>query len=186
MRDVSILLLVVFTVIASYDGFWFHLWKLRLHTRPQSRLEHQLHTWNAIAFPVTLVPLYLADVAGLWLWLGVLLHVAVFAVESVDVAIEKDSRADLGGLSKAEACLHFAMSGLRWGYVALALGALPTEAWTAPTRFSFRAPDLADPIGLVPWAVAIAGLPIALLHVALGRPRFLGAPLPPIRRPESA
>lgn len=166
MTTAALVLLVVFTLIASFDGFWFHLYVYRLHERPECRREHLLHTVNAVLFPLTLLPLFLAEASGAWLWFTVLVHLAVVAVELVDVLIEPTSRADLGGLTGSEAALHFLMSGLRWAYVALMFAAVPFERWSAPTALTFRSP-LSGIESFVPWAVAIVGVPIALLHVAL-------------------
>ena len=88
MTTAALILLVAFTTIASFDGFWFHLHVYRLHERPECRREHLLHTINACLFPLTLLPLFLAEASGAWLLFAVLVHVAVVAVELVDVLIE--------------------------------------------------------------------------------------------------
>ena len=169
MHEAAVGLLALFTLIASVDGFWFHLHVYRLHERPASRREHLLHTANAVLFPLTLVPLFLAQASGLWLWVAVALHAAVLVVEVVDVLIEPASRADLGGLTGVEASLHFLMSGLRWAYVALVFAAIPAVRWTAPSELLWRSP-VAGAEAFVPWMVALVGVPVALLHLALARP----------------
>ncbi len=166
MADAALLLLVVFTLIASFDGFWFHLHVYRLHERPECRREHLLHTVNAVLFTLTLLPLFLAEASGLWLWFAVLVHAAVLVVELVDVRIEPESRARIGGLTGVEASLHFLMSGLRWAYVALAFAAIPLSRWSEPSALLWR-PPLSGVQAFVPWAVAMVGVPVALLHLAL-------------------
>jgi hypothetical protein len=174
MRDASILLLLVFTTIASVDGFYFHLYKYRLYERPDSRREHLLHTLNGCLFPLTLAPVYLAQAAGGWLWFAVAANVITLAIESLDVFTEKASRASLGGLTSTEYWMHFLMSGLRWGYVALAFASVDRAAWTAPTSWSWTPPSPSALLAAVPWGIAIVGIPVAILHVLLaraGRPR---------------
>lgn len=162
----SVALLCLFTAVATWDGLYLHLWKYRLHLHPASRREHLLHTANAILFPLTLAPLFLADVAGGWLWLTAALHAVVLVIECVDTVIEPESRAALGGLSGVEACLHFLMSGLRWAYVALAFAAIPAERWWTESTWSWR-PPLQDAGTFVAWAIVLAGVPVAALHVAV-------------------
>lgn len=176
MRDAALVLLLAFTTVASIDGFWFHLYRYRLYARPACRREHLLHTANAVLFPFTLVPVFAADVTGAWLWAGVALFAATFAIESADVFTERDSRASLGGLSPTEYWMHFAMSGLRWGSTALAFASVPVAAWSAPTSLAWRLPTIADPLSIVPPAIALVGIPVAILHVLLalnGSPRRL-------------
>jgi hypothetical protein len=165
----SVALLLVFTTIASVDGFYFHLYKYRLWERPECRREHWLHTLNACLFPLTLAPLFLARTAGAWLWLALALNVATLVVESVDVFEERGSRSRMGGLTSTEYWMHFMMSGLRWGYVTLAFAAVPASAWLAPASWAWRLPASAlDLLGAAPWGVTILGLPVAAFHVALG------------------
>jgi hypothetical protein len=93
-------------------------------------------------------------------------NLLTFAIESADVATERASRADLGGLTPLEYWMHFAMSGLRWASVSLALASIPPGAWT--TLSTWR-PDW-NPTwqtGLVA-GVVLLGIPVAILHVYLG------------------
>jgi hypothetical protein len=167
MNALPLLLLLAFTVIASVDGFYFHLWKYRLWARPDSRREHRLHTWNAILFPLTLVPLFLAEAQGAWLWAALALNITTLAVESLDVFEERASRASLGGLTSTEYWMHFLMSGLRWGYVVAVVVAVPAQAWSAPPALLWRLPAPGDATSFIGWAVVLLGIPVALLHVVL-------------------
>lgn len=176
MREAALLVLVVFTLIASIDGFYFHLFRYRLYARAECRREHLLHTWNAVLFPFTLVPVFAATVTGAWLWAAVALFAATFVIESFDVFTEGDSRRALGGLTPTEYWMHFAMSGLRWGYTALAFASVPLTAWGAPTSFAWIVPGIDDLFSIIPPAIALVGIPVAALHVALaieGSPRRL-------------
>ena len=161
-------LLMLFTTIASVDGFYFHLYKYRLWERPQSRREHLLHTVNSCLFPLSLAPLFLATSTGAWLWFALAMNLVTLAIESLDVFEEHASRADLGGLTSTEYWMHFMMSGLRWGFVVLTFASQPFEAWHAETAWIWRVPaSVADLVTASGWGVTLLGLPVALLHVGL-------------------
>ena len=168
MRDASILLLLLFTVVATVDGFYFHLFKYRLHARPASRLEHGLHTLNAILFPISLAPLYLARSTGLFLWMAGIALAITLLIESGDVFIERESRASLGGLTSTEYWMHFMMSGLRWSSAVLILASTPTSAWIEDASWSWTLPSWSNPLGFLTWGIALTGVPVALIHVMLG------------------
>jgi hypothetical protein len=112
---VAAALLFLFTLVAGTDGLYFHLYRYRLHRRPASRFEHLLHTANALLFPPMTVLLFCFRPEGAYLWLALFLFLGTVVLESVDVFCEKQSRADLGGLTPLEYWMHFLMSGLRWG-----------------------------------------------------------------------
>ena len=68
----SFVFLNLFMVLGAVDLFYFHIWKYKLHTRPESRLEHKLH----MAFAFLMVALALGEfLAGLlskesWSWVA--------------------------------------------------------------------------------------------------------------------
>jgi hypothetical protein len=167
MFGAAVLLLAAFTLVASVDGFYFHLYRYRLYALPAARREHALHTAQSVLFPLTLVPVFAADVTGAWLLAGVGLFLATFALESADVFTESQSRASLGGLTPTEYWMHFTMSGLRWGAFALAYASVPAAAWTAPASLSWRVPALGAPLAALPWALLVVAVPVAAIHVLL-------------------
>jgi hypothetical protein len=166
MQDAAIVLLAVFTSIATVDGFYFHIYKYRLYARPECAREHELHTLNAVLFPFTLAPLFLATTTGAWLWLTALVIAGTLAIESLDVLSEGDSRAKLGGLTPVEYLMHFLMSGLRWASLALAFAAVPAASWTAGASWEWHAP-LASPLVFLAWCIGLVAVPVALVHVFL-------------------
>lgn len=191
MWTAATLILLVFIAVASFDGFYFHLYRYRLYELPECRREHALHTLNAVLFPLTLAPLFLADTSGAWLWLAAALSAVTFGIETADVLSENESRERFGGLTPIEYWMHFAMSGFRWGYTALAFAAVPAAAWTADSAWMWRLPAFPDVLSFVPWGVALVGVPVAALHVALaieGAPRQVAEALLWVRgvRPEPA
>ena len=160
------LVLATFTPLAAIDGLYIHLWKLRLHQRPEARREHALHTARAVLFAPLALLLFAIPSAGPLLWAGVAVAVADTAVELWDVFVESDSRRALGGLSRGEYVLHVVLTILRSSAIVLSLAARPAEAWAwdAPAVLAGTS-ELASAIGtnLVPGAVILAAL-----HVWLG------------------
>lgn len=162
MITAATFLLLGFAVLAAVDGIYLHLWKLRLHTRPASWLEHLLHTASAVVFVPILLTLFLAPTAGPVLWSALALLVLLHAIEVLDVRVERASRAELGGLSRGELALHVVLVGTRSLAVLLTLASRPLAAWSP-----FAPPTLGEHpawvgavvgVGLVPGAVAVAAI----------------------------
>ena len=159
----------LFMVLGAVDLFFFHIWKYRLHTRPESRYEHELH----MAFAFLMVPvallLYYQDLGGIGLWAAVFFVVAALSTELLDVVSENDSRASLGGLSTGEYALHVVLTILKVASFAFMFASKPAAAW-----------ELSSPITLgsygwmgemIALKVAIGSFVVGLLHIALLHPR---------------
>jgi hypothetical protein len=160
----STILLFLFVVLSMVDGLYIHLWRLRLHARPESYREHLWHTGRAVLFTPAVMLVFATPTAGLALWIGVALFALDEIVEMLDVLAERASRASLGGLSSAEYAVHVVLITLRAAAVALALGARPAGAWSLNATTVDAYPDvIATPVHqLVPGAVAAAALHIWL------------------------
>lgn len=168
--SLSLFLLVVFALLSAIDGLYFHLWKCRLHARPESRREHLLHTFRSLFFPAIVLTLYAQPSAGFILWVGVGLVVLDAGVEFWDVWIERDSREAWGGLSSAEYLLHVLLTILRTASLALNLVARPIEAWywSTPGLVAGSNAALAD---FVTRSILPGAIGVALLHLWLLLPR---------------
>jgi hypothetical protein len=166
---VGFVFLNLFMVLGAVDLFYFHLWKYKLHTRPESRYEHNLHmTFAFLMVPVAML-LYYQNLGGSGLWVAVLFVGAALSTELLDVFSENDSRASLGGLSTGEYALHVVLTILKVASFAFMFASKPAAAW-----------DLASPmfLGSYGWMgemialkVAIGSGVVGLLHVALLHPR---------------
>jgi hypothetical protein len=173
-RDLAVLLLLPLAALAVIDGLWIHLWRLRLHARPESAREHGLHTARALLFPGLLVLLYGRESTATLLWVAVGLAAIDTLLEAWDTFEEPRSRETLGGLSRAEALLHVVLVSLRSASLALAFAAKPASAWS----LAGSVPPAPVPAwqaqlvfqGLLPGAVAVA-----ILHVVLAT-RFAPGP----------
>jgi hypothetical protein len=155
----------LFMVIGAVDLFYFHIWKYKLHTRPESRYEHKLH----MAFAFLMVPvaflLFYQNFAGYALWAGVFFVVAAFTTEMLDVFSEGDSRASIGGLTTAEYALHVAATILKVASFTFLFASKPAEAW------SLSSPLVLGSYGFVGEMIAIKVMAgsfiVGLLHLAL-------------------
>jgi hypothetical protein len=159
----------LFMVLGAVDLFYFHIWKYRLHTRPESRYEHKLH----MAFAFLMVPvamlLYHQNLGGIGLWAAVFFVAAALSTELLDVFSENDSRASLGGLSTGEYALHVVLTILKVTSFAFMFASKPIAAW-----------DISSPLflGSYGWMGELMGLKVAIgsafvgsLHIALLQPK---------------
>ncbi|MGD9629363.1 MAG: hypothetical protein AB7V18_08970 [Pyrinomonadaceae bacterium] len=161
----SFVFLNLFMLLGAVDLFYFHIWKYKLHTRPESRYEHKLH----MLFAFLMVPvgffLYYQNFSGWALWAGVFFVLAALATELADVFSENDSRASIGGLSTAEYSLHVILTILKVASFAFLFASKPVEAWSlssATVQGSYG--TLAESMAL---QVMIGSFVVGLLHLAL-------------------
>lgn len=167
--------LMLFSLVAGFDGIYFHLYKYKLYARQDSFYEHKMHTISAVLFIPVVYFLFGANFSGLLLWLGVLFILAESYIEIADVLSEKDSRASLGGLSSGEYATHVVAITLRAAAIALALAAKPLSAW------DLSAPLVANqqysPVVLsTALNMMIGNVAMVLLHVWLMRKKYRAEP----------
>jgi hypothetical protein len=157
--------LVVFATVAALDGVWIHLWKLRLHARPASYAEHLWHTASAVLFVPTVALLFARPSGGTTLWLALALLLAIHVVEVFDVRAERESRRELGGLSRFELGVHVVAVVSRTAAIAALLASRPVAIWWSEAA-SAAAPVPALVV-LIGEGAAIGAVGIALLHLVL-------------------
>jgi hypothetical protein len=162
--------LILFGIVAAFDGLYLHLWKYRLYARAESLSEHKLHTLQGILFAPVVFFLFYKDFGGWALWAGVLFIALEQIVEIMDVLSEKDSRAGLGGLSSTEYAAHAVAITARTAAIALALAAKPLSAW------SLSSPLVIGPEHTMASGVAfntiVGNLFVVALHVWLMRSKY--------------
>ena len=126
----------LFMIVGAVDLFYFHMWKYKLHTRPESIYEHKLHG----VFALIMVPLgfflYYQNSGGYSLWAGVFFVAAALGVEMLDVFSEGDSRASVGGLTTGEYSLHVAATIFKVASFAFIFAAKPASAWSLDSELS--------------------------------------------------
>jgi hypothetical protein len=111
--------LALLALIALLDGVVVHLVRERLHRRPETRLEHLIHTGRALVFP----PILFFFFGGAGLTLGITFLVVDQILEVADMAIERGSRAYSNGLRTSEYLLHGTALTLRGAAIAFSLAA---------------------------------------------------------------
>lgn len=164
------ILLCVYAAIAFIDGIIIHLCALGLHATPETRGEHALHSVRAALFAAALPLLFVFEVSGWLLWLGVGLILIDFGIGFWDAWIERDARAKMGGLGRAEYVVHVAASVIHGAMASLAIASRPIEAWSAdaaPILGGFLAHGEFVKMWVLPGAVMIA-----IAHFALMLPKL--------------
>lgn len=165
----SFVFLNLFMVLGAVDLFYFHIWKYKLHTRPESRYEHKLH----MVFAFTMVPLalllYYQNFGGWALWAGAFFVAAALGTELFDVFSENESRASIGGLSTSEYALHVVLTILKVASFALLFASKPLSAWHLASPLVLGSyGSMGEVIAL---QVAIGSGLVGILHAVLLHPR---------------
>ncbi|KFE64447.1 hypothetical protein [Hyalangium minutum] len=106
----SFYLLLAIGLLGAFDVVYFHIYRCRLHSRPECRREVLWHTVRHLVYTLQLfwVP-HLRFHGAALLMLGVLYAADVF-VAWADVWEERDSRAPQGGLPRGEYFMHVVLS----------------------------------------------------------------------------
>lgn len=118
---ISSILIVLFALLALYDGFYLHILKYKLHNNRESRKEHLTHTIRAILFPCILYFLFLKQDSDAIFYIGMFIVVVDIIVLGIDAFLEKDSRQFMGGLPRWEYILHLFVNGFHFSSIAVFL-----------------------------------------------------------------
>ena len=117
----SAIFLVLFMLLATYDGLYLHLWKYELFKREESRFEHKTHTIRAILFPL-IVWLLFINTDDFSFYLGMTFVIIDLITLAIDAYSEKESRQFMNGLPKWEYIIHLFSNGFHFSAIALFLG----------------------------------------------------------------
>jgi uncharacterized membrane protein HdeD (DUF308 family) len=120
---------LIFGIIGIIDGFYYHLWKFKLHKHSETRFEHWIHTIRAAAFLALLYLLFLNDFGGKYLLIALGIVLLDIVILVIDLVAEKDSRENLGGLPHNEYIVHVIANALHYIALALILVAKPLSSW---------------------------------------------------------
>lgn len=125
----------------AFDVFYYHIYRARLWSRPQSVYENITHAIRALLFAVFFVLIVHVEARGTW-WL---LYPAICAVEMtnsfIDCALEKSSRLDLGGLDAGEYLLHVLLS-IMMGAIVTAMLMSTYPAYAEASYIGWRTLDV--------------------------------------------
>ncbi|MCC9020458.1 hypothetical protein [Flavobacterium lipolyticum] len=118
---ISSLFLVLFAVLALYDGFYLHIFKYQLHNRTESKTEHLAHTIRAVFFPAMLYFLFFKQDSHTSFFIGLTFVLFDILVLGYDAFVEKDSRQFMGGLPRWEYIVHLFVNGFHFASIAVYL-----------------------------------------------------------------
>lgn len=113
--------LLLFMLLATYDGFYLHIWKYRLFDRKESLFEHKTHTVRAILFPAIVWLLFIEETSFLAFIIGCLFVVLDLVVLAIDAYHEKESRSFMGGLPTWEYIVHLFANAFHFTAIVLVL-----------------------------------------------------------------
>ena len=176
--QIATISLVLFALLGAFDGIYFHMIKFKLYQHPPAQFEHQLHTFRGLLFvPIALI-FFIWNSAGLILWFGFLLLLVDFVAEIVDILVEKEARAELGGISPFESVIHVTATGFRMVAIALILALKPIQAFSI-TSYTCEFPPLPSYLHFVGMGLLV-GLCLSLMgqgfHGILLKLKQFGAP----------
>lgn len=152
-------LLVLFIILGTFDGLYFHLFKYKLHLLPAARREHIIHTLRAFVFVPLSVLLFVYNSSGAFLWIAMALVVLDAYLELIDILEERKSRASFGGISSEESAIHVFASSFKFAAILLMF---VSKDWSS--YFSLTPVVLPEPLPL----------PLSLIGAAFALGSFLG------------
>jgi len=160
--------LVLFMILATYDGFYLHIFKYSLFDRAESFFEHKTHTVRAVLFPLIVWFLFINETSSAGFLVGIALVFLDLIVLGIDAYSEKESRSFMGGLPKWEYIIHLFSNAFHFSAIALVL-ALKLEVVNAGLVFvnSLPASTAHEIFTFVSVNVIPGAIVLALLHFIL-------------------
>ncbi|MDJ0644677.1 MAG: hypothetical protein QNJ57_01715 [Flavobacteriaceae bacterium] len=159
--------LVLFMILATYDGFYLHIFKYKLFNRKDSLFEHKIHALRAMLFPVIVWLLFIEN-NEVSLVIGAVIVIIDLVVLALDAYSEADSRAFMGGLPKWEYIIHLFANAFHFASIILIIG---TKLTVSENKILMNT-QLTDSLGRDIFSfVAVNIIPgaiiLALIHVLL-------------------
>ncbi len=108
-------------VLATYDGFYLHIFKYALFNHEESVFEHKTHTIRAVLFPLIVWALFINEVNFSLFLIGLALVFTDLLVLAIDAYSEKESRSFMGGLPKWEYIIHLFSNAFHFSTITLVL-----------------------------------------------------------------
>lgn len=168
--------LILFMILATYDGFYLHIFKYSLFNRDESFFEHKTHTVRAVLFPLIVWFLFINETSLAGFLLGIVLVFLDLIVLGIDAYSEKQSRSFMGGLPKWEYIIHLFSNAFHFSAIVLVL-ALKLEIVGSSIVFVNNfSPSIAhDIFTFVSVNVIPGAIILALLHfiLMLEKPRLI-------------
>ena len=164
--------LILFMVLATYDGFYLHIFKYSLFNREESLFEHKTHTARAILFPLIVWFLFVNESSFIGFLIGLALVALDLIVLGIDAYSENESRRFMGGLPKWEYIVHLFANGFHFSAILLVL-ALKIKSTENGLVFvdQFAMTPAKEIFAFISVNVIPGGLILALIHFLLILPR---------------
>lgn len=165
MIALSAYIFIIFILLAAYDSFYWHIYRLKLYAYNDTRKEHLFHTGRNIALIFVIYFLYTDNHSGIQLWLGLLFVIADLFILLFDLIIENDGRKRFGGISKWEYVLHVMANGIYFASLSLLLASKDPMQWALQS--GYRAEPYPDLVGVI-GRLALIGSSLSLIvHLIL-------------------
>ncbi len=160
--------LVLFMVLATYDGFYLHLWKYQLFNQEESIFEHKTHTIRAILFPAIVWLLMVNETSSVLFLIGLVLVTIDLIVLAIDAYSEKDSRDFMGGLPRWEYIIHLFSNAFHFSAIVLVLAIkIDVTATTISFVEAIPASSAKNLFAFIGANVIPGAVVLAILHVIL-------------------
>lgn len=171
---IATICLILFMILATYDGFYLHIFKYGLFNREESLFEHKTHTVRAVLFPLIIWFLFINETSFFGFLIGVSLVVLDLIVLGIDAYSEKESRRFMGGLPRWEYIVHLFSNAFHFSAIVLVL-ALKIDMTTNGLIFidKFAVTPAKELFDFISVNVVPGGIILATLHflLILDRPK---------------
>ena len=108
--ETSFYLLLIIAHLGVFDVLYFHIYKCRLHLRPECRREVFWHVWRHLIYALQFIWVANFRFHGWALALLAALYFFDIFIAWSDVLEENQSRASQGGLPRGEYFMHIVLS----------------------------------------------------------------------------
>ncbi len=163
--------LILFMLLATYDGFYLHIWKYELFNKKESLFEHKTHTIRAVLFPLIIWFLFLNTENPLSFYIALGLVLLDLITLGIDAYSENNSRAFMNGLPKWEYIIHLFSNSFHFASIVLIIAARLSISNNALVLTT----DIANSYGkefmqLIAFNVIPGSIVLAIIHLILIHP----------------
>ena len=106
--NLTIILISIVAPIGAIDVFYYHIYKFKLASRPESWAETWTHILRSYLLGIGTLFLVFVKPQGIWFWIIGFIFVLDFINNLVDGYLEYQSRKGDGGLPQIEYMVHIA------------------------------------------------------------------------------
>ena len=110
-------LLLLIGHLGFFDMVYFHMYRCRLHERPECRPEVLLHTFRHLVYAAQFFIVAHFRFYGSALFILIMVYLIDVAIAWGDVWLETESRKKMGGLLRGEYFMHVVLSVLVGAYL---------------------------------------------------------------------